>query len=247
MIFLKKCRRKVKNYLYYCVEYGRLPSYIYLNGVKYQMVQRDVALNHGSFGEATNDTSDAIIFANPNIRSDKIIEYANYFVQLYYAVSDTLYYPCSRVLIEKLLSIANFKCLRDNQKPLFTDTMFVNQCGTGFSLEWYFEGDIIFSNVEPDNSAIQEENIHFDVRIPTKYRSSISEAEKSFLKDIFLRFGGYSAKTIGLEINEFIDAISAENDVGRIIVDPQKSTKFFSSEENLAKFRNNFIIGYVFS
>ncbi len=171
---------------------------------------------------------------------------AKYFIQLYFQTTSP--YQCSRMKIEKLLSIVNYVSLRSG-KPLFNQIMRVNQCGTGFpEISWLIREDI--KDGENDNSGIKISPDMIDETrdYPEIYHCDtiFNDDERRLFNEVFYSFGAYSAKYLGIAINQFVDKISVKNnDSERPIIDYEKAINFFRNDDNLAEFPNNEIILFI--
>jgi hypothetical protein len=186
---------------------------------------------------------------NANRRKDKnmgnIGAAARYLIRLYFKTEPK--YQCSRTKIEKLLSIANYVSIRQ-QSQMFSETMCVNQCGTGFpEVAWLFREDIM-EGINDDSGVILNSNfIDENAYYPDVYESDYPLGDKEdLLKMVFLSFGACSAKYLGIEINGFVKEISKDTeDFPRPIIDYEKAARFFGNDELLEKYSENKIISFI--
>ncbi len=172
---------------------------------------------------------------------------AKYLIQLFEKTEPQ--YECGRIKIEKLLSIAQFVSIKKGN-PLFSDNLLVNQCGTGFKeIAWHISPSVFEG--ENDNSRIQESQIDetSSTTDDTDYSLIIPNEDICLLKDVFLNFGAYDPKVLGIKINDFVDDIKSQTNVdsNRPIVDVKMAQKFFNEKFTYTKYSKNFIIDYIFS
>lgn len=173
-----------------------------------------------------------------------IIASARYLIRLYYQTK--IKYQCSLSKIDKLLSIANFTSIKQ-ENQLFDETMSINQCGTSFPvISWVIREDIM-DGINEDFSTIDINSIDENADYPFCYESEYPiEDKKDLLKNIFIRFGSTSTKALGLQINEFVDEISTTvDDFSRPIIDYEKAKEFFQNDERLEKYRDNKIVLFI--
>lgn len=176
--------------------------------------------------------------------SGDIIASARYLIRLYFQTK--IKYQCSRSKIDKLLSIANFISIKEDNQ-MFDEIMSVNQCGTSFPmLTWIIREDIM-DGINEDFNMIDIDSIDENGYYPEFYESDYPiEDKKDLLKNIFLRFGSTSTKELGLQINEFVDEISmTKDDFHRPIIDYEKAKEFFQNDEMLEKYKDNKIISFI--
>lgn len=170
---------------------------------------------------------------------------ARYLIRLYFKTEPK--YQCSRTKIEKLLSIANYISIRQ-QDQMFNETMYVNQCGTGFPVvAWLFREDIM-DGINDDSGIIIDPNfIDENAYCPDIYDSDYPLGDREdLLKKVFLSFGACSAKHLGIEINGFVKEISiTREDLPRPIIDYEKAAQFFENDEVLEKYSDNKIVSFI--
>lgn len=190
--------------------------------------------------------------SNKDVEKRKVRQMANigaaakYFIQLYFQT--TLPYQCSRMKIEKLLSIVNYVSLKSG-KPLFNQIMRVNQCGTGFpEISWLIREDIKDGQNDDSGIKISPDMIDKTRGYPEIYHydTIFNDDERKLFNEVFCTFGAYSAKYLGIAINEFVDKISVtNNDSERPIIDYDKAMVFFENDDCLTEFPDNKIILFI--
>lgn len=129
-----------------------------------------------------------------------------YFVQLFYKTGQR--YSCSRTKLGKLLSIVAFVYAQKNEK-LFDDIIYKYvDCGTVIkNLVLYVDNEVYIRYEYHDKKddidiSLIDENADF----PEKYAKtdSLSQDLKNTIKNIFVKFGAFAAKDLGLCINPIV-------------------------------------------
>lgn len=177
-----------------------------------------------------------------------IVDAAKYLIQLYYKTGCR--YHCTRTKIEKMLSIANLVSLKYGE-ALFAEKNVVNPCGTGFPvLASFLFGDIVEGREDETCQDIHRELINESAVYPPIYEIEnyglISRKVYQLLLDIFLKFGNYDAKTMGILCDMFKCNI-ATNEPGsdRKIVNNEAVKPFFDTCACDDRYKNNEIISFI--
>lgn len=177
-----------------------------------------------------------------------IVDAAKYLIQLYYKTGCR--YHCTRTKIEKMLSIANLVSLKSGE-ALFVEKNVVNPCGTGFPiLASFLFGDIVEGREDETCLEIPKELVNESAVYPPFYEidnySLSSRNVSQLLLDIFLKFGNYDAKTMGILCDAFKCSI-ATNEPGsdRRIINNEAVKPFFDTCAYDDKYKNNEIISFI--
>lgn len=189
-----------------------------------------------------------------NMDNIDIFDAAIYMVALHYKAKKS--YACNRTKIEKLLAIADLITINNSGKKLFPQyPIFINTCGIGycilaknpvqFPMDNIIDGEAnSLTSYSLDDPLIE---IDEETHIPEMYLEyTLTENQKKLLKDVFCKFGVYSAKFIGSTMDDFKDCIRS-NEVhfqnSKYTVDEQKARDFFISDSQILE--ANFIAKYI--
>lgn len=163
-----------------------------------------------------------------------VVDAANYIVQLFFKTEQK--YNCTQTKLEKLLSIANMICMKNND-ILFDSEIIIKPCGVGISkMPIQFFGDIVIGSVEETDSPIEWCEIKESLLCPLRYTSEeenkLTDDEKRLLTDVFLQFGNCRALSLGLHIDAFKNKIcTVGTDLNHSYVDASKVSVFFAHED----------------
>lgn len=161
----------------------------------------------------------------------KFIGTANYIIQCFIKCTDD--YSCSKTKLEKLMVIADLKCMKNSQR-LFNEIIVNKDCGLGFSYEFprHLCGDIVIGQLESEEKKIDRQKLNVNGVCNSLYEAGInnlSSDERQLLDSVFLEFGAYSRDQLGRLLNEFKNELLSEN-----VVDLEKCVELFASEKNFS-------------
>lgn len=154
------------------------------------------------------------------------VEAAKMLIRLFYKKK----MPCTRIVVEKLLSIIYLIGLKNNAFS-FSDYFCANACGMGCpALSRYIPDEIFSSNLE---SVFEQDKGESDV--PEIFKGEdIKDAEfTTALSKVFNKFGEWTPKNLGLDIDKFKNEVlsdSVEFDKKKVI-DVDKAKIFLKNTD----------------
>lgn len=185
-----------------------------------------------------------------DIKMVKILGAANYLVQLF--VKCERKYSCSKTKLEKLLSIANLKCIKNGNKLFDEKVIEIKDCGVGLSYNFptYLCGDIVLALLNDKNNKatspkrqIPETDINNSIKHNTQYDKDVNdltEEDKKCLLNVFLEFGAYDSSILGSLLDEFKYEL-VNNQVDGEKINFKKCQSFFNRKSDT----NNEILKYI--
>ena len=219
-------------------------------------------------------TNDRIIDTSTLAENTKLIslkDAAYYLVQLYFQVQTTKNnssttecspteseviksYRCTRTKVEKLLAIANLINMKTNGISLFSEEIIINDCGVGISrINDMLVGEIIPGTEKEENTLndVLKNAFNPTQTYPPRYQPSpnFTLYAKNIIKDVFFRFGNYSAHYLGEDLfDKFKYELKSNTPIsntGKYAIDTKKAHDFFTNAENRSI--DNELIQYIFN
>ena len=194
---------------------------------------------------------------------------AYYLVQLYFQVQTTnsnsnkwtttknnvvKSYRCTRTKVEKLLAIADLIGIKLQKNALFSDEIIINSCGVGFlRISDMLVGEIIPGTEDEENTlnGVLKTEFKSSQPYPPRYKpsSKFTPFAKRIIKDVFFRFGNYSAHYLGEALfDKFKNELKSDNpinDTDKYAIDSTKAYDFFTNSKNDST--ENELINYIFN
>ncbi len=172
-----------------------------------------------------------------------ILDAAKFMIKLYYKTGEK--YRCTLTKIEKLLAIADLIAMRDGNE-LFSYPIVSHDCGVGFPVLSNFFYSNIISGGEEKKEYITDD-LDEATLIPKLYQidedTIFSPYLKNVLIDTFRKFGDWTARDLGLAINEIKPNLLSED--GQTL--SCSKTKEFFGEPNQSLLSQSMLYCFVYT